>query len=951
VKRISAGTPGPTRRAHPNLPLSLPERQRRLAQRVYGAGLLLYPAGFRHRFGPDLTAAFVDLLAEARVQRGALGLLAAWLKGLTDVATEASKEHLAALKFNENNTRSAPPGGLHMWDEQKQDVRQALRALRNAPGYAAAAVITLALGIGANSAIFSVGQAALLQTAPVNEPEQLAAVWTTCRAGNPRCSSSYPDYLDYRERSTTLEDLAAYSFERASLGSDDGARLISVQAATGNYFELLGVGIAVGRTFTPEDERERQLVAVLTADFWNDQFGADPDVVGRSIRLNNASFEVIGITPEGFDGLHLRGGADVIIPLLSGPALASGFLEDDSRFERRGSRWIDQLIGRLAPGATIEQARAEMLAISDQLAAEDPDARGPRRITVESAHRLIAPAGDEGELTGFVFLLGGVVAFTLLLACANLANLLLARSAARRREIGVRLALGASKARIVRQMLTESTVLALIGGAAGLLVGYWVLSLLSGYQLPGGVDIDRIGAGMDAGVLWFTLGLSLLTGIAFGTVPALQATRINLDASMRTAGRSATAGPTRLRAGLVAVQVALCLVLLTGSGLFMQALWNGLDTDLGFPAEGLAVASVDLGVLHYSPEEGRTFVDALVQRLEGMPGVTAVGVGTRAPMLPGGTATMLEAVQGYQPATDEELRLEDTVVSDGYFQALGLPVLEGRPLSRTEVAGRRTMVINREMAERWWPGRSAVGGRVRFFGDAPRMASGSQTSFLPDTEEVGDIVGVIENTKWDDGIAIPDYPFAYTSISASSSWVSGRLVILARTTEDAAALLPILRGEIAAIEPDVSIITLDTMETLLDGVLMPQHMGARLLSWFAFLALLLATVGIYSVVAYSVNQRRRDLGIRIALGAEGRGIVTLVIGSMMAPVLIGLLAGMGIARLLAGTVAGFMYGVSPTDPWTIALVGAALVVVAILASLLPARRATQVDPIIALSAD
>jgi len=936
LKRSSAPTSGAPAPHQPDRPLPLPARQRRLAERLYGAGLLLYPADFRRRFGADLTDAFLDLLAAARIRRGTPGLVLAWTKGLADILTESSKEHLATLRTTVNNTRSAPPGGLHMWDELTQDLRLALRSLRNAPGYTAAAVITLALGIGANSAIFSIGQAALLQTAPVSAPEQLAAVWTTCRAGTPRCSSSYPDYLDYRDRSTMLQDLAAYSFERASLGSDDGARLVSVQSATGNYFQLLGVGAASGRTFTPEDERERRLVTVLSADFWHDEYGADPDIVGKNIRLNRASFEVIGIAPEGFNGLHVSGGPDLFIPLLSGPALQSGFLVDDARFESRGARWINQLIGRLAPDATVEQARAEMLAISDSLAVEDPDARGPRRITVESAHRLIPPAGDDGELAGFVFLLGGVVGFTLLLACANLANLLLARSAARRREIGVRLALGASKGRIVRQMLTESTVLSLIGGAAGLLVGYWVLSLLSGYQLPGGIDIDSLGTGLDGGVLWFTLGLSTLTGIAFGMMPALQATRVNLDSSMRTAGRSATAGPTRIRAGLVALQLALCLVLLTGSGLFMQALWNGLDTDLGFPAEGLAVASVDLGILQYSPEDGRAFLDALVQRLEAMPGVTAVGAGTRAPMLPGGTATMLQGVDGYQPAADEELRLEYTFVSDGYLRALGLPLLQGEPFSGNLVPGRRLMIVNRDMAERWWPGRSAAGGRVTFFGE---NATG------------GEIVGVVKNTKWDDGIAISDYPFAYMPLSASSSWVSGRVVILARTTEDADLLLPVLRSEIATIEPDASIITLATMETLLDGVLMPQHMGAQLLSWFAFLALLLAAVGIYSVVAYSVNQRRRDLGIRIALGAERRGIITLVIGNMMAPVLIGLLAGMGAARLLASTVAGFMYGVSPTDPWTIGMVGAALVVVAILASLLPARRATRVDPIIALQTD
>lgn len=928
---------GAARPTHANRPLPLPPRQRRLAERLYRAALLLYPRRFRRRFADDLSATFIDLLAEARVRRGQRGLAAAWSKGLADVVAEASKERLAPLRPHHDLPRSAPPGGPHMWDDFPQDIRLALRTLRKSPGYAAAAILTLALGIGANSAIFSIGSAALGRSAPVVEPERLAAVWTTCRAGNPRCSSSYPDYLDYRARSTVMDDLAAYTFERASLGDEDGARLVSVQASSGNYFELLGVETETGRVFSPEDEDELRAVAVLTADLWRDQYGSDPNIVGRTIRLNRASFEVIGVTAEGFGGLHLNGSPDLFIPLRSGPALASGFFEDDSRFAERGSRWIDQLIGRLTDGATIEQAQAEMLAISDQLAAEDPRSRGPRRITVESAQHLILPPNDNGGLAGFVFMLGGTVAFTLLLACANLANLLLARATARRREISVRLAIGASKARLVRQMLTETTVLALLGGAAGVLVGNWVLSLLAGYQLPGGVAVSTIDAGMDLGVLGFTFTLALATGLVFGFVPALQATRIDLDTSLKASGRGTTAAWTRLRGGLVAVQLALCLVLLTGSALFLQALGNGLRTDLGFEAEGVAVASLDLSLLHYGGPEGRVFVDALVERLESMPGVIAAGVGTRAPMLPGGAATMLQSVEGYQPADDEELRLEYAFVSDGYLRALGLPLLDGRALTRADESGELLMVVNREMAERWWPERSAVGGRVAFYGDPPPM---------------GDIVGVVEDTKWDDGIAIADYPFAYRPLATSGGrWVGGRIAVVVRTSGDAAALLPVLRAEIAALEPDASLITLATMESLLSDVLMPQRMGAQLLSWFALLALVLAAVGIYSVVAYSVTQRRRDLGIRIALGAEGRSIFAMVIGGVMGPVILGLIGGVGTALLLGRTVAGFMYGISPADPLTITAVGSGLVVVAILASVVPARRATLVDPIVALRAE
>ncbi len=910
---------------------------------LYRAFLILYPRRFRMRFGDDQADSFVDLLEDARGSRGRVGFVGAWARALADLAVEAPRERVGEFKGQWGRnfpevTPFAPRGGRQVLDNFMQDTRLALRALRKEPGYAIAAILTLALGIGANSAIFSVGSAALTTSPPVSDPERLVALWTTCRRGDPRCSSSYPDLLDYGDRSTTLADLAGYTFERASLGDDTGARLVSVQASTGNFFDVVGVNAALGRAINADDDQERAAVVVLTDDLWRNHFGSDPQIVGRTIRLNGATFEVVGVTPAGFRGMHLRGGPDAFIPLLSGPALAAGFLIDDSRFQERGDRWIDQLIGRLNEGATVEQTRAEMLAISDQLAGEDPDARGPRSITVESARHLLLPAADEGELTGFLAILGGVVAFTLMLACANLANLMLARAGTRRREIAVRLAIGAGKGRVVRQMLTESMVVALFGGAAGLLLGNWVLALLGGYQLPGGVAVAGLGASMDTRVMLFAFALSMLTGLAFGLVPALQATRTNLDACMKEGSRGSTHGGGRLRGALVAAQLALCVVLVTGSGLFLQALWNGLDTDLGFAADGLAVASLDLGLLHYSPEQGLEFVDALTERLHGMPGVVAAGVGTRAPMLPGGTATMLQGVDGYQPADDEELRLEYTFVSEGYFRALGLPLIGGSPFNGDEPAGQRILVINRDMADRWWQGRGPIGGRVDFFTG-------------PDQTAPADILGVVGNTKWDDGIAVDDYPFAYLPLQASDRWINSRIAVLVRTEGDAAALLPVLRSEIAALEPDASLIELATMEDLLADVLMPQRMGAQLLSWFGLLALILASVGIYSVVSYTVSQRRRDIGIQIALGAEARRVMANVFGSIMVPVLVGLAAGIGAALMLGNTVAGFLYGVSPGDPATITVVGIGLVVVAALASLMPARRASRVDPIVALRAD
>ena len=407
-------------------------------------------------------------------------------------------------------TRGSRGRGWEMTSSILRDIRYALRTLAAKPGFTVVALATLALGIGANTAMFSVVHATLFRAPPVDEPDELVAVFTTSRRGFPRSSTSYPDFLDYRDRSTRLADLAGSSGLPASLGNDDeGAESVAVWTVTGNYFPLLGVPPSYGRMLQPQDDvlGGGALVAVLRHDFWEDRFGADPAVVGQTIRLNRIAFEVVGVAPPDFRGMSLGSGPQIWIPMQSRPALSTGPVTPI--WDQRGNRWMEMSIGRLAPGSTVEQARAELLVISDQLAEEDPGARGPRSVTVDALSGYQLPLGGEAQIRGFVWLLLGVTGFTLLLACANLANLLLARASSRKREFAVRLAIGAGRTRLVRQLMTESLVLAVTGAGLGVVLAGVLLRLLGGFQLPGGVAVTSLGIGLDGRLLILALGISL----------------------------------------------------------------------------------------------------------------------------------------------------------------------------------------------------------------------------------------------------------------------------------------------------------------------------------------------------------------------------------------------------------------------------------------------------------
>jgi predicted permease len=820
------------------------------------------------------------------------------------------------------------------------DTRYALRFVVGNPGFAAVAIATLALGIGATTAMYSLTAASLLRRPAVADPGSLVAVYTTCRLGEPRCSSSYPDYLDYRDRTASLADLAASTGLPASLGDEErGARLLQLEAVSGNYFGLLGLGAELGRPLQPADDEGAAPVAVLSHDLWRDQFGADEAIIGATVRLNGTPFEVVGVAPEEYRGLTLGSEPELWIPLRSGSAIGAGFaVSQPGIWEQRSSRWIGRLVGRLAPDATVEQARAELFAVSERLREEGAAARGPRSITVDPLGTYLLPAGAEESLPSFVWLLLGTVAATLLLACANLANLMLARATTRTAEMGVRVAIGAGRGRLVRQLLAESLLLSSLGAVVGLGLAGALMRSLGAFDLPGGVAVGALGGDLDTRVLAFTAALAILTAMLCGLAPALQSTRRDVVAALR-AGRSPEGrrGSAALRRSLVATQIALCVVLLVGSGLFIRSLRGALALDPGFRPEGVAALRFHPALLRYAPEETLALSAMLRERVRALPDVSTAAVATLVPFLGDRSGTFTQ-VDGYQPAPDEEMRIDRLFVSPSYMETLGIPLVEGREFDDGDAAGAQVVaIVNRSMAEKYWPGGRAVGGVLQLAG--------------PGGARIGaQVVGIAEDVQWS-GLRDEPTNFVFFPHAQFAGTVNGTLTLVARTRSEAHDLLPALAEALRGIDADLSPQTLTTMETLVGDLLMPQRMGATLLSGFGLLAALLAALGIAGVVSYGVREQRRAIGVRLALGATGAQVVRGIARWMALPVVVGLAAGIAAAALLDDAVERFLYGVVPGDPLTYATIVVALTIVATTATLLPAREATRVDPLQALRSD
>lgn len=816
------------------------------------------------------------------------------------------------------------------------DLRHALRQLRLSPGFTAATLLTLALGIGATTAIASIVRQVLLRQPPAVRPGELVAVYTSCRRGDLRCSSSYPDFVDYRDRSSRLADLAATSTIPLNVGAETSAHLAVGELVSGNYFGLMGLVPLRGRLIQPGDDLRGAAapVAVLSHRFWRAAFGADSGIVGREVQLNGSRYQVIGIGPAGFDGLALGRPRDVWLPMHSAGLIgeSAGTAGNVDAVADRGNRWIGVLVGRLAPGATVQQVRQEMTTISARLGEEFPDDRaavnGFRTATVDPAGHYILPVGREAELRRFLALLLGTVVFTLLLACANVANLLLARATGRGRELGVQLAIGAGRPRLIRKLLTESLLLGLGGAAAGLGVAAGMLRLLSGYELPGGVSIGAIGVSLDPTILLLALTLAVGTALLFGLAPAWYGTRSDLTNVMKgTVAPEDATGMMPLRRGLVAAQVALCVVLVVGSTAFTRTLRNSLDADLGFTPGNAAMLRFNPTLIGVDSARHAVIRRDLLDRVRSLPGVDAAGLATLAPFQGGGFRGFFATIAGYTPAPEEEIRFDGVLVGGDYFRALGMAVREGRALEAADgTAAQAVAVVNQHAADRYWAGRSPVGGTIALAGFEAT------------------VVGVVGNPTWNE-VGEEVTPFVFLPMEQFPGQAArGFLTVVARSASSDAALSAVRTG-FSDVLPSLSATTVAVMDDLVGTALMPQRLGSLLLGGFGVLALVLAGIGIYGVVGYSVSRRARELGIRIAVGATNGGILRTVMTGMAAPVLLGLGIGTVAAVALAGSVSRFMYQASPTDPVSLAGVALLLLVIAAAATVIPARRATRIDPV------
>ena len=810
-----------------------------------------------------------------------------------------------------------------------QDFKFSVRRLLKSPSFTLVAVASLALGIGANTAIFSLVNTVLLRPLPVEKPERLVSV-SVLGKDDSMLAFSYPSYKDFRDRSGDVlaglfaERLAPMSLSRGSNNERVWGYLVS-----GNYFEVLGVGAARGRTFTPEEDRAAlsSPVAVLSHACWQRRFGGDASIVGRDVQLNGHPFRVIGVMPEGFGGTEIIYTPEVWVPMTMQEWIEPG----NAWLERRSTQNIFA-IGRLKDGVTTEQAQASLNLLAEQVGREYPDTNEGQKI-------LLVPPGFivpqlRGAVVGFAAVLMGTVGLVLLIACTNLASLLLARASARRKEIALCVALGASRWRLVRQLLTESLLLALAGGAAGVLLAVWILGLVAAYRPPLDVPIWIEGA-VDWRVLLFALGVSVLTTVLFGLAPALQATRTDLVPALKDAGGQTGRGRSRLRSTLVVAQVTLSLVLLVAAGLTLRALTRLQTTSPGFEVENGLVASFDLGLQGYDEPRARDFQRRLVERVRALPGVRAASLTDLFPLSLNYTSNDVY-IEGRPGARGANVPLAMVAsVEREYFGAMSIPVVAGRPFGeRDDEKAPRVVVVNETFARRFFPG-----------ADPAREALGKRMSFRGDEGPWSEIVGVAKDGKyWTIGEA--PQMFVYSPLTQSHS--SYTTLVVRTAGGDPRALIPALNAEVRALDPALPLFDVKTVEEHMGVSLFPARVAAALLGSFGLLALLLAGVGIYGIVSYAAAQRTREIGIRMALGARRVDVLRLVAGRGMLLVGLGVCLGLVGAFALTRFMEGLLYGVSATDPITFLLVVAVLLGVALLACLIPARRATKVDPMIAL---
>ncbi len=813
-----------------------------------------------------------------------------------------------------------------------QDVRYSVRLLFRDWVFTAVAVLSLALGIGANATIFSVFNAIFLHTLPVQEPARLVRIYTADAKNTGQfldyMQLSFPNYEDYRVLNQVFSGLVAQTFTQLSLTTGGAPEIVAASVVTGNYFDVLGVKAAIGRTFDPsEDSVEGKYpVVVLTDHLWKRRFGADRGLIGRDIVLNRQNFTVIGVAPEGFRGTFVIGGPDLFVPMgMHEQVLADFALE---QFHSRRTLILDAF-GRLKPGVGLEQARAGMQTIARQLEQSYPKDNEARTVALIAMPDTLINPNIRGEALLAGDMMMGVVGLVLLIACANVANLLLARAAVRQREVTIRLSLGASRARLVRQLLTESFLMAGLAGLLGLLFAAWGRDLLW-LMRPPVLDADSVRIPLDARVLAFTGAITALTALLFGLFPALRASNVDMTRALkdRTGQPCRTNGRFQLRNVLVIFQVALSLVALVGAGLFLRSLQNAQRIDPGFEKTNLVMMSFDLAGQKYDEAHGREYYRRVTERLQEMPKVKAVALAS-APLF-GGDIMRTVFVEGQDMSDRRNGRLTSLLrVSSTYFDAIRMPLVRGRGFTEHDGPDAPMVaVVNETMARRLWPGGDAIGRRFRCYGET----------------WVIEVVGIARDAKYQ---TLGEEPISFMYFPLLQHY-SPAPTLHVRTVGDPSPLVGILRDQVQALDKMLPIVGVNTISQVMDIVLWAPRMGAILLAVFGSVALLLAAIGIHGVMSYSVAQRTREIGIRMAMGAGPKDVLRLVLGQAVLILLIGGLTGLAGALAAARVLSSLLYGMGAVDLPAFAGTTLVLIAVALLASYLPARRATRVDPAVTL---